>query len=146
VCIDLNKFVQRSSGIFGATGTGKSCLTRILLAGLIHHNSASVLILDMHNEYGFDDTASDTGKSVVGLRSKFPGRVRVVGLGRETKIRNHTPDFHLEIHESDIQRKILSCSAVNSICVKPPPPRLMRWCITLVTKLVSRVQTDGRGQ
>ena len=103
VCIDLNKFVQRSSGIFGATGTGKSFLTRILLAGLIHHNSASVLILDMHNEYGFDDTASDTGKSVVGLRSKFPGRVRVVGLGRETKIRNHTPDFHLEIHESDIQ-------------------------------------------
>jgi len=103
VCIDLDKFVQRSSGIFGATGTGKSFLTRILLAGLIQHNAASVLILDMHNEYGFDDTASDTGKSVVGLRSKFPGRVRVVGLGRETKIRNHTPDFHLEIHESDIQ-------------------------------------------
>ncbi len=28
VCIDLEKFVQRSSGVFGATGTGKSFLTR----------------------------------------------------------------------------------------------------------------------
>jgi len=103
VCIDLNKFVQRSSGIFGATGTGKSFLTRIILAGLIQHNAASILVLDMHNEYGFDDTASDTGKSVVGLRSKFPGRVQVVGLGRNTTIRKHNPDFHLEITKSDIQ-------------------------------------------
>ena len=30
VCIDLGKFVQRSSGVFGATGTGKSFLTRWL--------------------------------------------------------------------------------------------------------------------
>ncbi len=36
VCLDLDKFVQRSSGVFGATGTGKSFLTRILLAGLMH--------------------------------------------------------------------------------------------------------------
>ena len=47
VCIDLEKFVQRSSGVFGATGTGKSFLTRIVLAGLINYNKASVLVLDM---------------------------------------------------------------------------------------------------
>ena len=35
VCINLDRFIQRSSGIFGATGTGKSFLTRIILAGLI---------------------------------------------------------------------------------------------------------------
>ena len=46
--------------MFGATGTGKSFLTRIILAGLIHYNKASVLVFDMHNEYGFDDVASDT--------------------------------------------------------------------------------------
>jgi len=103
VCINLDKFVQRSSGIFGATGTGKSFLTRILLAGLIEHNAASVLVLDMHNEYGFDDTSSDTGESVAGLRYKFPARVRVVGLGRATTIRGKTPDWHLEIDETDIQ-------------------------------------------
>ena len=103
VCINLDKFVQRSSGIFGATGTGKSFLTRIILAGLIQHNAASVLVLDMHNEYGFDDTSSDTGQSVPGLKGKFAERVRVVGLGRQTTIRSHTPDMHLEIYESDIQ-------------------------------------------
>ncbi len=103
VCINLDKFVQRSSGIFGATGSGKSFLTRIILAGLIQHNAASVLIFDMHNEYGFDDTASDTGKPVIGLRTKFPTRVRVVGLGRASTIRKRVPDFHLEICESDIQ-------------------------------------------
>ena len=102
VCMDLEKFVQRSSGIFGATGTGKSFLTRIILAGLIKHNQSSVLVYDMHNEYGFDDTASDTGKLVYGLRSKFPGRVRVVGLGKGTSIRGNAPDFNLEIAESDI--------------------------------------------
>jgi hypothetical protein len=103
VCINLDKFVQRSSGVFGATGTGKSFLTRLLLAGLIQHNRAAVLVLDMHNEYGFEDTASDTGLRVPGLRDKFPGRVRVVGLGAGAQIRSHTPDFNLEIDLSDIQ-------------------------------------------
>ena len=103
VCINLDKFVQRSAGIFGATGSGKSFLTRIILAGLIEHNAASVLVFDMHNEYGFDDIASDTGQPVVGLRSKFASRVRVVGLGRRSTIRGKTPDLTLEINESDIQ-------------------------------------------
>jgi hypothetical protein len=103
VCIDLDRFIQRSSGVFGATGTGKSFLTRLLLAGLIHHNRAALLVLDMHNEYGLDDTASDTGLRVIGLRSKFPSRVRVVGLGKGALIRGKAPDFNLEIAEKDIQ-------------------------------------------
>lgn len=102
VCIDLGKFVQRSSGIFGATGTGKSFLTRIILAGLIQTNRASVLLFDMHNEYGYDDTASDTGERVIGLKSKFPAKVRIVGLGRSASIRGNAPDFTLEIGEGDI--------------------------------------------
>jgi len=103
VCIKLDKFVQRSAGVFGATGTGKSFLTRIILAGLIHYNAASVLVFDMHNEYGFDDTASDTGKRVIGLKTKFSSRVRVVGLGGGTQIRGQAPDFNLEIDQHDIQ-------------------------------------------
>jgi DNA helicase HerA-like ATPase len=35
VGLDLEKLVKRSSGIFGATGTGKSFLTRMVLAGLM---------------------------------------------------------------------------------------------------------------
>ncbi len=103
VCINLDKFVQRSAGVFGATGTGKSFLTRLMLAGLIHHNTASVLVFDMHNEYGFDDTASDTHSTVVGLKTKFGTRVRVVALGAGSLIRGLAPDFTLEIDERDIQ-------------------------------------------
>jgi DNA helicase HerA-like ATPase len=102
VCIDLDKFVQRSSGIFGATGTGKSFLTRVVLAGLMQYNKASVLVFDMHNEYGYDDTASDTGLRVTGLKSKFAAKVRVVGLGPGAKIRGSAPDFNLEIAENEI--------------------------------------------
>lgn len=102
VCINLDKLVQRSSGIFGATGTGKSFLTRVILAGLIKRNKTSVLIFDMHNEYGPDDTSSDTGARVPGLKGKFPARVRMVGLGRGGMIRGINPDYNLEIGESEI--------------------------------------------
>lgn len=102
VALDMEKFVQRSSGVFGATGTGKSFLTRMVLAGLIEYNAASVLVFDMHNEYGFDDTASDTGKQVIGLKTKFASKVQVVGLGGGATIRGLTPDFNLEIATSDI--------------------------------------------
>ena len=102
VCINLKKFVMRSSGIFGATGTGKSFLTRLLLAGLIKYNQSSVLVFDMHNEYGFDDT-SETNQKVTGLHTIFGGgKVQIVGLGRGTSIRSQSPDFNLEIAESDI--------------------------------------------
>ncbi len=102
VCVNLDKFVQRSSGVFGATGTGKSFLTRLLLAGLMQRGNASVLVLDMHNEYGFDDKASDTKLNVVGLKTKFKSRVNVVGLGAGATIRGQVPDFNLEIAMSDI--------------------------------------------
>src|SRR6185503_4683627 len=102
VCIDLEKFVQRSSGVFGATGTGKSFLTRLVLAGLMHYNKASVLVLDMYNEYGFDDVASDTKQLVTGLKTKFKSKLRVVGLGAGSTIRGQVPDFNLEISTGDI--------------------------------------------
>ena len=102
VCINLDRFVQRSAGVFGATGTGKSFLTRIVLAGLMHQGRAAVLVFDMHNEYGFDDTASDSGLRVTGLKTKFSSRVRIVGLGAGTTIRGAAPDFNLEIAMMDI--------------------------------------------
>ncbi|MBN1306210.1 MAG: ATP-binding protein [Anaerolineales bacterium] len=102
VCVNLEKLVQRSSGVFGATGTGKSFLTRIVLAGLIHYNKASVLVFDMHNEYGLDDKSSDTNQNVTGLKTKFPSKVRVVGLGQGAAIRGQAPDFNLEIASRDI--------------------------------------------
>jgi DNA helicase HerA-like ATPase len=103
VCVNLDRLIQRSSGIFGATGTGKSFLTRIILSGLIKHDRASVLVYDMHNEYGLDDTASDTGKTVKGLRTLFgKARVQIVGLGGGADIRGVSPDFNLTLAASDI--------------------------------------------
>ncbi|MEA3325909.1 MAG: ATP-binding protein [Chloroflexota bacterium] len=102
VCMELDKLVQRSAGIFGATGTGKSFLARVIISGLIQRDKTAVLIFDMHNEYGPDDTASDTGMRVPGLKNKFSSKVRMVGLGRGATIRGEQPDYTLEIAESDI--------------------------------------------
>ncbi|HEC33710.1 MAG TPA: DUF87 domain-containing protein, partial [Chloroflexi bacterium] len=52
VPINLSRFVERSAGVFGKTGTGKTFLTRLLLAGLIRQRIAVNLVFDMHNEYG----------------------------------------------------------------------------------------------
>ena len=110
VCVNLDKLIQRSSGIFGATGTGKSFLTRIILSGLIKHDRSSVLVFDMHNEYGLDDTASDTGLNIRGLRSLFgKSKVQIVGLGASADIRGTSPDYNLTLSYADISRRTLNC-------------------------------------
>ncbi len=103
VRLDLNKFVKRSSGIFGATGTGKSFLTRMVLAGLMQADAAAALVFDMHNEYGFDDLDSDKGTRVHGLKSLFGQKVQVAALGKGALVRGHTPDFTLELALSDFK-------------------------------------------
>lgn len=101
VCISMEKFVQRSSGIFGATGTGKSYLTRMILAGLIRSGQASALIFDMHNEYAFDSISPDSKQRAIGLKSKFGSKVRVCSLGGG-RISGQQPDFDLVLARSDI--------------------------------------------
>ena len=93
VCLDLERFVKRSSGIFGATGTGKSFLTRMVLAGLMKTDVAAALVFDMHNEYGFDDTDADRGTRVDGLKSLFRSKVEVAALGPGSTAGSHRPDF-----------------------------------------------------
>jgi hypothetical protein len=68
----------------------------------MNHNKASVLVLDMHNEYGFDDVASDTKKNVQGLKTMFKSGVRCVGLGAGSTIRGNQVDFNLEVAMDDI--------------------------------------------
>ena len=101
VRIDLNRLVKRSSGIFGATGTGKSFLTRMVLAGMMKENVAGALVFDMHNEYGYDDLDSDNNINVLGLRSLFGNKVQVAALGAGAMVRGNTPDFTLELAYRD---------------------------------------------
>lgn len=103
VRLDLNKFVKRSSGIFGATGTGKSFLTRMVLAGLMRENVAAALVFDMHNEYAYDDTDTDRMVTVRGLRGLFGSKVQVAALGKGAMVRGKSPDFTLEIALKDFQ-------------------------------------------
>jgi DNA helicase HerA-like ATPase len=64
--IDLPKLIERSNGIFGQTGTGKSVLARLILFGLIRSRLASTLIFDMHDEYAHGDPKKP---AIPGLRS-----------------------------------------------------------------------------
>ena len=71
VALDLHHFVERSAGIFGKTGTGKTFLTRTLLAGLIREGVAVNLVFDMHNEYGWS-SQDEAKREIKGLRQLFP--------------------------------------------------------------------------
>ncbi len=75
--IDLKKFVERSNGIFGRSGTGKSMFTRLLLCGIIDADSCVNLIFDMHNEYALSKDTEQPGQSVKGLEELF-GNSRVL--------------------------------------------------------------------
>jgi hypothetical protein len=79
VRLNLERFVERSNGVFGKSGTGKSFLTRLLLCGTIKANVASNLVFDMHSEYGWDSRA-ENGTFVKGLRQLFGSQVQVYTL------------------------------------------------------------------
>ena len=84
VNLDLARFVERSSGVFGKSGTGKSFITRILLAGIIKSGQASALIFDMHNDYGWA-VKDEAGREFKGLRQLFTdGSVSVITLDEGT--------------------------------------------------------------
>ena len=53
VALDLERLVERSAGVFGKTGTGKTFLSRMLLAGLIKESVAVNLVFDMHNAVSY---------------------------------------------------------------------------------------------
>lgn len=87
VALDLERFVERSAGVFGKTGTGKTFLTRMLLAGLIKEDVAVNLVFDMHNEYGWK-SQTEGRQEVKGLRQLFPGGdVAVFTLDEESSRR-----------------------------------------------------------
>lgn len=85
--LDLARFVERSSGVFGKSGTGKTFLTRMLLAGIVQQQVAVTLVFDMHNEYGWKGTDESGGREVKGLRQMFGDRVAVMTLDEESSRR-----------------------------------------------------------
>lgn len=102
VALNLEKLITRSSGIFGSTGTGKSYLTRMILAGIVQQKLASALIFDMHNEYAYGTTSADNNIKVPGLKDKMPARVKVCRLGTEGQIDGKRTDLNLTIGYNDV--------------------------------------------
>ncbi len=92
--LNLQRLVERSVGVFGKSGTGKSFLTRILLAGIIKNNAAVNLIFDMHNDYGWS-VKDERGVEAKGLKQLFSGRVAIFTLDEEATRRRGASYDHL---------------------------------------------------
>ncbi len=114
ICLDLDRFVERSNGIFGKSGTGKSFLTRLLISGIIRKQAAVNLMFDMHSEYGWE--AMKEGKqvsTVKGLRQLFPGQVEMYTLDPESTKRRGVRDAQ-ELYLSYDQIEIADLKLVSA--------------------------------
>ena len=103
VCLDLEELVKRSNGVFGKSGTGKTFLTRLLLAGILQKGVAVNLVFDMHSEYGWQGTRED-GHAVKGLKQLFPSQVAIFSLDPASSARRGlSADAEVQIGYGDIE-------------------------------------------
>lgn len=105
VTLSLERLVERSSGVFGKSGTGKTFLSRLLLAGIIKEGVAVNLIFDMHNEYGWEGSSEGATRKVKGLKQIFPdGRVKIFTLDDESsRRRGSNPDYTVTIGYEQVE-------------------------------------------
>ena len=117
ICLDLDRFVERSNGIFGKSGTGKSFLTRLVLAGTIRKQAAVNLIFDMHSEYGWEATREGRQLSTVkGLRQLFPHEVQIYTLDPESTRRRGVRDaqeLYISYDQIDVEDLMLVRDELN---------------------------------
>ena len=117
VCLDLEKLVERSNGIFGKSGTGKTYLTRICLCGMIKHKKAVNLVFDMHGEYGWQGSSEDPARTGVdGLKKYFGNRVSVFTLDRASSSRRKVPvenDVRIPYSQISVEDILLLASELN---------------------------------
>jgi hypothetical protein len=106
--LDLVRLVERSVGVFGKSGTGKSFLTRIVLAGVIKNDVAVNLIFDMHNDYGWA-VKDEHGTQAKGLKQLFSSRVAIFTLDEEaTRRRGARADHIVTIGYDEIEPEDLA--------------------------------------
>jgi len=104
VCLNLHHLAERSNGVFGKTGTGKTFITRVILAGLLKSDKATCLIFDMHSEYGLQARQEGSSTFVKGLKTLFPSKIAIFSLDpAATQRRGCAPDIAVRIPYQDIQ-------------------------------------------
>ena len=105
ICLDLGRFMERSSGIFGQTGTGKSFTAFLVLAGIMQHKTGVNLIFDAHNEYAYGKE-SEAKQWVRGLKSLFGSSVLVYSLDQsQSNKAGRAADRVLQIGLNQIERE-----------------------------------------
>jgi DNA helicase HerA-like ATPase len=104
VCLNLDRWVERSNAIFGKSGTGKTFLTRLCLCGVIKADKAVNLIFDMHSEYGWQGTTEQRDREAVrGLKQYFRTGVQIFTLDPQSSRRRKVQaDFEVRIPYSQI--------------------------------------------
>ncbi|MBX7212709.1 MAG: ATP-binding protein [Thermoflexales bacterium] len=105
ITLDLERLVERSSAVFGRSGTGKTFLTLPLLASIIHQQAASALIFDMHNDYGWT-LKGDRNRKLKGLKrlDAISERITIVSLDdASSRARNATFEFLLRIGYGQVE-------------------------------------------
>ena len=103
LCLDMRELVKRSNGVFGKSGTGKTFLTRLLLAGILQSGEATNLVFDMESEYGWRGY-SEANLEVKGLKQLFPSKVAVFSLDEESsRRRGLTPDYVVRIGYEEVE-------------------------------------------
>jgi len=80
ISVDLKNLTETSFGIFGATGSGKSVLQKILLMKIIENKVGNVVVIDPQNEYGI---LSPDG--IPGLKALFPNNVSLMSADRNAQ-------------------------------------------------------------
>jgi hypothetical protein len=117
ICLDLDRFAERSNGVFGKSGTGKSFLTRLLLAGIVRKEAAVNLIFDMHSEYGWEATREGKQFSTVkGLCQLFPGKVQIFTLDPESTKRrgvSNAQELYISYDQIDVEDLMLVRGELN---------------------------------
>ncbi len=76
VHVDFEKLTEKPFAIFGRTGMGKSILNKLVCCGVLAKRAGSVLVFDMHGEYGIYSRTDKTE----GLKFFFPERVEILSL------------------------------------------------------------------
>ena len=108
LCINVNRFVERSNAVFGKTGTGKTFLTRLLLCGLIKTGAAVNLIFDMHSEYAEgvqqESDSRESAPALEGLKELFPSKVAIFSLDpTATHLRGSQADLTVTLYADQIR-------------------------------------------
>ncbi len=112
VCLNYQRFAERSNGVFGKSGTGKTFLTRLILASVILKSGAQRearkrvvnLVFDMHNEYGWKGTSEGPSGEVKGLKQLLDASVAVFTLDPESSRRRGVPtDAVVEVGLDEVE-------------------------------------------